>query len=119
MAIWCKMAQINVRFPRRWGLQNAHTDSIIVAPVTHSEVTKSALLVDQSSQYPIKDFIPAFQRFYEGLVMSFISEGYLEIAKTEDVSCLRTRLENRFRYLPRSLWIGACIFAYCKLAARS
>lgn len=114
------MAQIKVRFPRRWGLRNARTDgSIIVAPVTHSEVTKSALLVDQSSQYPIKDFIPAFQRFYEGLVMSFISEGFLEIAKTEEVNCLRTRMENRFRYLPSSLWIGACIFAYCKLAARS
>ena len=73
--------------------------------------------MDQSSQYPAKDFIKAFQLFYEAMVMSFMSEEYMEIAKTDTVDCMRTRVENRFRYDPMSLWIGGCIFLfYCNLA---
>jgi len=82
--------------------------------VTHSEISKTRL-VDQDTQWPVADLGPhAFRSFFEDLAMSFISDPYFEIAKTEWVKCRRTRWENRFRYYPRSLLIG---YSFAMLAA--
>jgi hypothetical protein len=93
-------------------------DNVTFNVVTNSGITKTTRLVDQTTQWPVEDFGNAYQEFFQDLVLSYISEPFLEIAITNTVPCHRTRWENRFRYYPYGLWIGyalAIFVAFCSI----
>lgn len=73
--------------------------------VTQSFISKTRLVNPDTSE-AAPNFLTTFQGFYEELVLSFLSEPYLEIANKQSVNCTKSRLENRFLYKPASLWFG-------------
>ncbi|KAI5795266.1 hypothetical protein EDC01DRAFT_728137 [Geopyxis carbonaria] len=76
--------------------------------VTHSKIS-STQLVDQTTSWPYRDLPRDFTRFYENIVLSFLSEKYFEIALEERRTCPSSRYENLFQYEKRGLWISYSI----------
>lgn len=76
--------------------------------VTHSPISQT-VLVDKATSWPVKNLPDAFERFYEYIVVSLITEPNLEVASNENVQCHKTRYENLFKYHKESLWIGYAI----------
>lgn len=72
-------------------LENETSNVVVVGKVTTTK------LVDQKSSHIQPDFTNAFKSLYEEIVMSYISEPFLEIAMRTEVECLRRRWENRFK----------------------
>lgn len=73
-------------------VHNHATSNVVV----HGQISASRL-VDQVTTYVVDNFVTAFANFYEELVMSLISEPYLEIANELTVVCKRSRWESRFK----------------------
>lgn len=78
------------------------------APVTSTSLSKSRLL-NQSTSFTVPDFKAEFQKYFEEIILTLLSEPYLEIGATENVTCRQTRFENIFFYEVQGLWIGYAI----------
>jgi len=93
-------------------------DNQTMLPVARTQLTKTRLFI-RIKKMPVANFTASFQRFYEDMVMSFISEPDFMIAKTETVKCKKRRRENRFCYNPGSLWVGKYVLGGWVLAPPS
>ncbi|RPA97607.1 hypothetical protein L873DRAFT_1690012 [Choiromyces venosus 120613-1] len=79
-------------------------------PVTSTALSQSRLL-NQTTSFTMPNFKGEFQKFFEEIVLSLLSEPFLEIGTTEVVPCKMTRFENIFRYEMQGLWVGYAISA--------
>lgn len=77
-------------------------------PITTTSLSKSRLL-NKTDSFAVKNFHDEFQNFFQEIILTLLSEPYLEIGTTENVSCIRKRYENIFHYEMQGLWIGYAI----------
>lgn len=75
------------------------------ALLTFSDISQTKL-VDPDTAYPLTNLQGEFQNFFEEIIITLLSEEYLEISEREIVECNMTRYRNNFRYQRTSLWVG-------------
>lgn len=73
--------------------------------LTFSPITQTKL-IDVATAYPLADLKQQFENLFEEIVISLLSEDYLEISARDTVACEMSRYQNNFRYQRTSLWIG-------------
>lgn len=73
--------------------------------ITFSPITQTKL-VDVMTAFPLDDLKVQFQSLFEEIVISLLSEDYLEISARDIVACQMSRYQNNFRYQRMSLWVG-------------
>ncbi|CAZ84010.1 unnamed protein product [Tuber melanosporum] len=79
-------------------------------PVTSTSLSQSRLL-SQETSFTVKNFKDEFQNFFQEIVLTLLSEPFLEIGAYEEVPCRMTRFENIFFYEMQGLWVGYAISA--------
>lgn len=84
-----------------WMTQKNKTSPVL----TFSDISQTKL-VDPNTAYPLVDLKAQFQNFFEEIIITLLSEDFLEISEKKEVKCDRTRYQNNFRYQLTSLWIG-------------
>lgn len=77
-------------------------------PVTSTELSQTRLL-DQSTSFTVPEFHRQFESFFEEIILSLLSEPFLEIGINATVDCKRTIFQNLYRYERQGLWIGYSI----------
>ena len=77
-------------------------------PITTTSLSKSRLL-NNTNSFAVKNFHDEFQNFFQEIILTLLSEPFLEIGTTANVTCIRKRYENIFHYEMQGLWIGYAI----------
>lgn len=73
--------------------------------LTFSSITQTKL-VDVNTAFPLPDLKQQFENMFQEIVISFLSEDFLEISARDVVPCEMSRYQNNYRYQRTSLWIG-------------
>lgn len=83
---------------------------------TFSPISQTKL-VNPDTAYVQANLKDSFQTYFAEIVISLLSEQYLEISAVEMVNCSMFRYQNNFRYERTSLWIGYAISIAMALAS--
>lgn len=85
--------------------------------VTKSDISESRLM-DPITSYPITDLQEKIQEVFEDILITLLSEPFLVVRDTANVTCKRSRSSNVFVYHRQGLWVGyamAVFVVFCFL----
>ena len=85
-------------------------------PYTKSEISMTNL-VNQTTAFPVSNLDGKIKNLHEDILITLWGAQNLVISATENISCVKSRYSNEFRYYPKNLWIGYSIVVFITLAS--